>query len=465
MSCAVWLAIVHKSNYDDRVVADGWAARAERLVLDAPDGPLRGWVLIARAYRHPDRELAERLTRAARACAEGTDADLELVAMAQLGRLLVGRGEEGFGLLDEAVTASLAGEGVHLDTVAYTCCDMLVACELAGDLLRAARWCAQVDGFVERYGCPFLAAECRLAYGSTLLAAGRWAEGAELLQTVAVPGAAGAPALTDRARARLAMLQVRRGDLETAEALLATAGTSAGAALAGAALALALDAPDAALELLDPAEVVEPNARAEVLALTVEAQVRSGRLDEAAGRVVELRELAAANRRPYVEALALMAAGRLAGARGDPRAAADALRAAERLLVDLGMSHELADCRLQLALLLQADRPARAIGYARAALSGYRELGAQPGADRAAALLRVLGVATSGGPREQERLTAREREVLALVGLGLSNPEIAGRLHISRRTVGHHVSHVLTKLDLRNRAAAAAWTASRPEGP
>ena len=136
-----------------------------------------GSVLIARAYRHPDRELAERLTRAARACAEGTDADLELVAMSQLGRLLVGRGEEGFGLLDEAVTASLAGEGVHLDTVAYTCCDMLVACELAGDLLRAALWRAQVDGFVERYGCPFLAAECRLAYGSTLLAAGRWGRG------------------------------------------------------------------------------------------------------------------------------------------------------------------------------------------------------------------------------------------------------------------------------------------------
>ena len=43
MTCAVWLTIVHKSNYDDRVVADGWAARAERLVLDAPRiGPLRG---------------------------------------------------------------------------------------------------------------------------------------------------------------------------------------------------------------------------------------------------------------------------------------------------------------------------------------------------------------------------------------------------------------------------------------
>jgi DNA-binding NarL/FixJ family response regulator len=54
-------------------------------------------------------------------------------------------------------------------------------------------------------------------------------------------------------------------------------------------------------------------------------------------------------------------------------------------------------------------------------------------------------------------LTDREREVLALIGRGLSNTEIADELSISEVTVKSHVGHIFTKLDLRDRAAAIVF--------
>lgn len=54
-----------------------------------------------------------------------------------------------------------------------------------------------------------------------------------------------------------------------------------------------------------------------------------------------------------------------------------------------------------------------------------------------------------------EALTDREREVLALLGAGLSNAEIARELHIVEGTVKAYVSAILTRLDVRNRVQAA----------
>ena len=65
------------------------------------------------------------------------------------------------------------------------------------------------------------------------------------------------------------------------------------------------------------------------------------------------------------------------------------------------------------------------------------------------------------GPRASTRdnpagLTAREVEVLGLVGQGLRNADIAARLFLSEKTVGHHVSAILRKLGVRTRGEASA---------
>ena len=57
------------------------------------------------------------------------------------------------------------------------------------------------------------------------------------------------------------------------------------------------------------------------------------------------------------------------------------------------------------------------------------------------------------------QLTPREREVLHLLGTGLSNDKIASQLFISNHTVKSHIYKILKKLDVENRIQAALWAA------
>jgi DNA-binding CsgD family transcriptional regulator len=88
-------------------------------------------------------------------------------------------------------------------------------------------------------------------------------------------------------------------------------------------------------------------------------------------------------------------------------------------------------------------------------------LDAAPAAHKVRSRLKQLGVRTlPRGPQAQTRsnpggLTARELDIMAMLGEGLTNAEIADRLVLSVRTVDHHVSSVLTKLGVANRRDAA----------
>jgi DNA-binding NarL/FixJ family response regulator len=75
-------------------------------------------------------------------------------------------------------------------------------------------------------------------------------------------------------------------------------------------------------------------------------------------------------------------------------------------------------------------------------LAVYRSAAQAPASDRDAGL---------------ETLTSREREVLALIGRGKTNAEIADELFVGEGTVKTHINHVFTKLQLRDRAAAVVY--------
>ncbi|HKO27548.1 MAG TPA: AAA family ATPase [Solirubrobacteraceae bacterium] len=196
------------------------------------------------------------------------------------------------------------------------------------------------------------------------------------------------------------------------------------------------------------------------LALRLEAEAPSA----AADRVAVLTESAAAlpASTPPARAYRALAAAEQARIAGDTTAWAEAVEVCRR---------EGDPYLIAYALLRRAGADVAAGAREQAAVALEEATRLAEGLGAAPLLEEVHGLARrarlkldSGGPTDEDvpggadslGLTAREREVLALLAAGRSNPQIAEALFISRKTASVHVSNIISKLNVSNRGEAAA---------
>jgi DNA-binding CsgD family transcriptional regulator len=462
---ARWLAFLHGTVQGNMAAASGWMARAERLLEGVDECAAHGWLTLDHAPFTGDASERERLAVVALAIGRRYgDADLEFDALALLGQVYVvsGRPAEGMRLIDEAMAAVSGGEVVGVGTIGEIYCRLLSACEHVADVRRAEQWLSAADRLVA--WTDFVAPTCRSHYGGILIAIGRWAEAEEELLAALRAFETGYRAERIGPLVRLAALRVRQGRLEEAERLLegsewhpSARRSLATIALARGALALAEDLARQCFEGENPSDPV----CGPLLDLLVGVQLARHDLPAARKTLDRLAGLAAACEDERVRASAELAMGRVLAAEGDERAAPH-LRAALEHFSALDLPLEAAWARLALARALASSAKAAAVSEARLALGTFEKLGAARDADAAAGLLRELGSFGRASPRGHGALTRRETEVLSLLAAGLSNADIGERLVISRRTAEHHVASILSKLDLRTRAEAAAYAARAP---
>ena len=458
---AVWVS--HQYLLSGRAsAARGWLARAERAVEGAEcEG--QGWVAVERA-RHAE-SLDECAGHAQRAMdlARQTDAsDLEVFALSLLGRTQVraGRLDDGMQLLEEAMAAASAGRVRNVHTLAEAYCNLIEASTSAGEWERAAEWCELVDTFAREHGTMPLLGACRTIHADVLVARGRWPEAEHALEAALEMHTRYVPAMGAPTVAAMAELRVRQGRLPEAEQLLAGREEHPSSLRALAQLRIADGQPRVAAALLERGlDGAEGDAvrTTQLLAPLVDARLACEDTEGAEAAARRLADLAHSSGIRLVEARAAIAAARVQLAAGRAKEAAEPARRALAAFSRLAMPLDVGEARLELARALAVQAPELAQDEARTALAAFRELGASRAMDAASAVLRDLGEATGARPRTHGELTAREQEVLGLLALGMSNAKIAQTLVITEKTAGHHVSHILSKLGVRNRAEAAAY--------
>ena len=462
---ALWLGDDHASFRGAHAVADGWFARARRLLGEVAPCPEHGWLAVFdahRALRASDLAIASQLAREAQEHGRQHGAiALEMFAVATEGVVRVEQGEivEGLRCLDEAATAALSGEYEQLAPAAWACCLVLSTSEQLRDYDRAGQWCRQVAAFSERMDARFLRGVCRSHYGAVRAWQGEWDEAERELVGALTSLGTEHPSWRADALTRLGELRRRQGRFDDAEALFEQAGPLGLRGLA--AVRLDLGRPAEALELLERARrhvgTIDGVAAADVLEARVRALVALEDHDVAAATLTELRAVAEAAMTEALWAAVHRCEGALAASTGAPERACEHLEQAIDQLRRSGAQVEAASVRTDLAeVLADLGRPDAAGREVRLALAGLKETDAEVERSRARSLLERLGSSDGARTDADPTLTSRQVEVLALIARGRSDRQIAEQLVLSPHTVHRHVANIYARLGCSSRAEAVA---------
>ena len=350
----------------DVAQAGGWFARAQRLVeREEADCPERGYLLLPLALRHEAAgEYALVAETAGEAAAIGErfgDRDLFALGAHVQGNALIrlGRLEEGFRFLDEAMLAAIGGELSPIVTgIVY--CGAIAGCEEAYELRRAHEWTGALARWWEEQ--PDLVAftgRCLAHRAEILQLHGDWPEALEearrareRCERVMNRRAAG------QAAYQQAEVLRRQGEFAAAEAAYRDANACGREPQPGLALLRLAEGDARAAARRDPprARRDRPAARAVAAAAraTPRSRSRSASSSEARSACRELAEIADGFPSAMLGAIAAYVQGSVELAAGDADAALVALRRALQVWQELGAPYEAARARVLVAMACRA---------------------------------------------------------------------------------------------------------------